>query len=1123
MTTWRIHVLGPFVVKKGGEPLSDKLWRSRQTRTILKVLLTRRGQVVPVDQLIDILWPDANEKEGRRSLHVRISQLRRALQDNGDDPCIFSVDGGYMFRQTADCTLDVAEFEEKVRQGGQHLEDGQIDAAIVCYEQARVLYQGDFLAGDLYETWSIGERERQRELHMTALTELAECYAQQGKYRRAMQLCREVLAADPVREAVYVRLILYHYYAGERDQALQVFARGQKMLDEELDVSPLPETAILIDKIRAGTLRVNDSAAYPLPIYNGRLFDVPYSLGSPPLVGREREYMWLVDRWRDPKTTLLLVAGEAGVGKSYLISQFCRYLQMQQVDCFILAGRSESGPPYGTLYTFITARPEWLASGIDAETRAVLLPLFPVLTEDATHLPALPSLTPDQESTRLRTALLRLLQTCLRPGTLLVIDDAQWIDPASLGVLLAWGKQESAVFVYRSDEVTEDHFLWRQTRPFVSAGRAAQLIVRPLSAEAVADLVNRLAGQPLPDIAAQLARQSGGSPLFVIAALQHLFEQGNLFTTPDGTWQISGETTLSLPPSLRKIVSARLSHLTHTQQKVIDILAVAGGSADFALLARVIQMGSDALFSVVDDMLTSGLLVEPRQTGDAELALAYSYYRDVILEVLPPYRRRHIHGQMAVALVSLSEDVDAEAPLIANHYLKAEQPQEAATWFVRAGDAALAQFALNDAKMHFQQALDLIEGSSAMIWQKVGWIAHQQACYDESSAAYAEAFRGYQESEAHEDALRVRLYQAESLREASRFEEAVGYAEGALAETAVLQQNPALHAKAYITLSNVYRSGQLAPVDIIRDHLRQGLTLAEMSEAVQLVGEAHFWLGVLAINRGATGEALKHDEAALAAFESLNYAGWLTITYNNLAYHALLAGRPQQALSWARKGLALAEKVEARHATGWLLSTLGEIQTHLGLLAEAVQTLTQGLAMVIEFGPPRLQPGFLVNLAVVKLAEGDLAQAMANLQEALLLARDTAPQFVPRVQVLLAEVCLGLNDLQAAQQFVEAALAGASSKKQQRTLGQGWRVQARITLETGAFGEADDCFASSHGILLANGDALEQARTEMFWGRMLAVNGEAERGAALLAAAEETFATCESVLDLQALLVSKQW
>ena len=85
----RIRMLGPFQVLRDGQPIPSSAWRSQQTRTILKVLLTRRGRVVPADQLLEILWPEDDPDAGRKRLHVRISQLRRALDPESSSATLF--------------------------------------------------------------------------------------------------------------------------------------------------------------------------------------------------------------------------------------------------------------------------------------------------------------------------------------------------------------------------------------------------------------------------------------------------------------------------------------------------------------------------------------------------------------------------------------------------------------------------------------------------------------------------------------------------------------------------------------------------------------------------------------------------------------------------------------------------------------------------------------------------------------------------------------------------------------------------------------------------------------------------------------------------------------------------
>ena len=296
--TLRIHLLGSFEINREGLLLTNQDWRSQQTRTICKILLARRRQVVTSDQIIEILWPDNSPKSARQRLYVRISQLRSALRSGKS--LLQTVEGGYIFNPDETCWLDVEAFQSRIAEGFHYQEAGQQPQAIHAYEQARQLYRGDFFAEDLYTDWTFAGREFYREQLLTLLIELSECYAQQGRYRLAIARAQDALARDPLRETIYVRLMLYHYYTGERAQALRIFDRCCDELADELTVAPLDSTVYLAKQIRAGTLWTSvDAPRYPPPIYEGRLFEVPYVLSETPFVGREREYAWLVEQWQD--------------------------------------------------------------------------------------------------------------------------------------------------------------------------------------------------------------------------------------------------------------------------------------------------------------------------------------------------------------------------------------------------------------------------------------------------------------------------------------------------------------------------------------------------------------------------------------------------------------------------------------------------------------------------------------------------------------------------------------------------------------------------------------------------------------------------------------------------------
>jgi DNA-binding SARP family transcriptional activator len=106
----RISALGPFKIQRDEEEIPASAWGSQQTRTILKVLLTRRGHVVSADQLVDILWPHDDPDAAHNRLHVRVSQLRRTLDPENPSAYILTHRGGYSFNLETDCWIDAVEF-----------------------------------------------------------------------------------------------------------------------------------------------------------------------------------------------------------------------------------------------------------------------------------------------------------------------------------------------------------------------------------------------------------------------------------------------------------------------------------------------------------------------------------------------------------------------------------------------------------------------------------------------------------------------------------------------------------------------------------------------------------------------------------------------------------------------------------------------------------------------------------------------------------------------------------------------------------------------------------------------------------------------------------------------------
>jgi DNA-binding SARP family transcriptional activator len=939
----RIYMLGPFRVEKGGLSLSDREWRSKQNRLILKLLLVKRGQVVLTDELEELLWPGEDPETARSHLHVRISQLRRLLDPGDPAAFIRTVEGGYAFDLHAQVWIDVTELETLTKTAAALQEQGNLTEAIPYYESARTLYEGDFLAEDLYADWTYFERERLREVHLWALTELAECYARLGRYRRAIDLCQQILGVDACREAVYQRLMLYSYYAGETAQSLRAYERCRQVLSQELEVEPLPATTALVEQIRAGILWAVDGAPrYPPPVYDGRLYEIPYSLGRTPFVGRQREYSWLIDRWQNVQRGVILLEGEAGVGKTRLAEEFLGYAG--QHEAVVLRAYLGGEPtPYAAWLTALNSN----ADGAEDLAKALG---FTRAGQFAAHLshrgPFINSkLDPDipKRGARLPEVISTILQDRFADVALIFVDDAQRLDPASLDLLPHLAEHALILLTCRSEETPPTHPL-RKALASLHRSRIAlaQLALEPISQQHTVEMIQQLGGNDLPALSERLYALTEGNPFYLIASLQHLFEQGALYVDPRGGWIQTADQSYSLPPTIAATIEMRLSRLELEQRRILDLAAVIGVDFDFELLQSATGMAESTLIEGLDRLMTAALIIEPRLSGRGEFTISHSYYSEVVYSRLPAVRRRQLHRQTAIALERLRGEDPAISAVLARHYHLGNMIEEAIRHTICAGQYALGLYAAVQAESHFAQA-----------WS---WI--EEAGMELTAGLRAELHLGW----------------AESLRLTGRYRQAIDHyslglpdAEGDLKQAAAFQ----------ICLLDAMQGAGLEGFDRLIAQLETELDLDGDSWPLAMLRWSQ---GLVAFLRGEVKSARDSNAAGWRIARRLRDCGQTPPTW--LVGRALTGlSRPHEFWgSWQRTRRYSARLLALSESNG---DKNGEAVAHAGLGAAcfwrgdwpaASEHYLRCLELASKASDPRLQCEALYHLGEIALESGDEAE-----------------------------------------------------------------------------------------------------------------------------------------------------
>ena len=243
-----VYCLGPFRVYQD-DRLIEK-WPGNKCKSIFKYMAIHREQPVHQEILMELFWRDVDPDAARRNLYQAVYHLRQALQ-NGDTDFshIVCEDGCYCLNPDLEIWVDSEAFRLH-HQTGQRLErEGHLREAIQAYEQADNLYQGEFLAEDRYEDWTIVHRENLKHTHLDILDRLSQHNFDQAQYAACVAYCEKILVEDSCREDAHRRLMRCYLRQGQRHLALRQYHLCVEALKRELDVPPMPATLELFQQI----------------------------------------------------------------------------------------------------------------------------------------------------------------------------------------------------------------------------------------------------------------------------------------------------------------------------------------------------------------------------------------------------------------------------------------------------------------------------------------------------------------------------------------------------------------------------------------------------------------------------------------------------------------------------------------------------------------------------------------------------------------------------------------------------------------------------------------------------------------------------------------------------------
>jgi DNA-binding SARP family transcriptional activator len=245
-------LLGTFELRLDG--LAVTKWPGQRGISVLRFLLSRPRHACSRDELLAEFWPEVEPAAARNRLQVAVSGLRRALQEVTKLQVIEYADGGYRINPELVVEVDVERFEKLLASVRRAERSGDLDGALVAFQEAIGLYRGDFASDAPYEQWALLPRESLRMTYIDALDRVGRIQFGMGRLDDCITTGLRMLAVDPCREDAHRLLMRCYADQGRIYQALRQYEFCCRVLQATLETCPTPQTSQMYRAIKEGSV-----------------------------------------------------------------------------------------------------------------------------------------------------------------------------------------------------------------------------------------------------------------------------------------------------------------------------------------------------------------------------------------------------------------------------------------------------------------------------------------------------------------------------------------------------------------------------------------------------------------------------------------------------------------------------------------------------------------------------------------------------------------------------------------------------------------------------------------------------------------------------------------------------
>jgi class 3 adenylate cyclase/tetratricopeptide (TPR) repeat protein len=706
-----------------------------------------------------------------------------------------------------------------------------------------------------------------------------------------------------------------------------------------------------------------------------------------PLRGREYETALICsvfDRVRTGRGQVLLVGGEAGIGKSRLLQALMDHVCRLggEIRCLQCSSFHTNSPLHPVIEHLRSAaalielkepddqldRIEALlrASGSNPDDAAPVL--AKLLSIPADHRYKVSEVDPQMQKEQTLEAICRLvLHVAEGSALLLVVEDAHWLDPTTREIVdqLVARSRKVPVLIAVTHRKGFDC-------EWVRVAEVTRLQLSPLNPAAVDAIVLDVArGRRLPaPIMEAIRSTTDGVPLFVEELTRTILESGALLADHEGyrLQVLVGEVTI--PPTVRDSLAERLDRLS-TGAEVAQFAATIGREFSAQMLTRIVDMPEAALDEQLEHLCEAGILYRPQGPASDLYSFRHALMQEVAYQSQLKTKRREIHRRLAEVLESDFPQMAVTSPeTIAHHFAEAGNAEKASDYLLAAGRAALRLSATSEALVHLGRALELAQTLPPSTAR-----ARRELRLHASLGTAHMLARGWAAPEVETAYLRAH----ELIDAAENTAEAVWILWGVWV--------------ARLVRGEINRIGPIG---------EQVMAMADADDDPATTLIAHMMLMQATFYGGRFHDALRHAEAVERLYSAEDHrrlSGLYTIDIDLVAkVHGSLArwilGQTDQAIRTCAAGEILAKRLDHAYSTAWVL-TWGSTPLLLdGAFDQLIRRVDEGVALAEERGFAYVAAIGTMVWGYGLAARGDPAAGLGRLRAGLRAFRATGARIV---------------------------------------------------------------------------------------------------------------------------------